>query len=160
MIYLPPYALQESEYIGRYEISILSFKATDRLELKVKYLTSRTSGIIKVRDTILFEDPQLRKQLAAFFEKQKNGWMVKPENGYDVPIPTRSNKLAKYDLQTELVLRGLALNVYWGTEGYRIDGGVSEAKRKKLGVYAFDAAKQQKLFLLAKEAQKRMLGKK
>ena len=155
-----PFALQESEYIGKYEISLLSFKATDRLEHTVQDLTSKKKAVINVLDTIVFNDPQLRKQMAEFFEKRKRGWMVKFDTASDIPIPTRNNKLAKYDLQSELVLRGLALNVYWGLPGEPIDGAVKEAERKKLGVFAFDVAKQRKLFLLAKEAQKRMLGKK
>lgn len=151
------FALQESEYIGWSEVAISSFKATDSLELTVRNLTSKKSGVIKVRDTVLFDEPQLRKQLAAFLEKRKRGWMVQPKNGYAIPIPTRSNKLAKYDLHTELVLRGLAIHVSW-RPGDVVDGGVGEARKKKLGVFAFDPDKQKELFRRAEAAQKRMLA--
>ena len=141
---------------GWVNIEIRSATATDWLNLEVRTETNRKTERFRLRETILFRDHKLQKEIDRFIASHKSGWLM---DGKGAMIPSAKNKAVRYDLSTELALRGFAVSVYWNQKGDALANCVDVAKQNRLGVFSLSEKDRRKALDRVRSVQASYLKK-
>ena len=104
---------------------------------------------------VLFEEKTLKAETKSFVAKYQSHWLAQSgAKGWSL-IPDSKMKDITLDLGSELVLRGLAVSVFWEKPDDGLALAAADARKKRRGVFQLTEPKQTEVLKKAREQVKK-----